>query len=217
MTAGFAASATAEPWVAYFNSKSGGYYAGIQWGAALDMPTLRPWNPIEVKQEYILMERNPYFWYVDTEGNQLPYFDYARIEAVGDTELLNLKFTAGDADVSLWWGTFNNIELYKANELTGGYTTLIASYPNECAGGMSFNQAYQDDKVIGDLLRNIDFRRAVSLGYDRQNMNDVLYFGLAEKHPTAPLKSMPWWSDTFWNEYYEFDQARRTRCWTTWG
>jgi len=201
VAAGFAASATAEPWVAYFNSKSGGYYSGIQWGAALDMPTLRPWNPIEVKQEYILMERNPYFWYVDTEGNQLPYFDYARIEAVGDTELLNLKLTAGDADVSLWWGTFNNIELYKANELSGGYTTLIASYPNECAGGMSFNQAYQDDMVIGDLLRNIDFRRAISLGYDRQNMNDVLYFGLAEKHPAAPLKSMPWWSDTFWNEY----------------
>jgi peptide/nickel transport system substrate-binding protein len=59
--------------------------------------------------------------------------------------------------------------------------------------------------VKGDLMRNIDFRRAVSLGINRDNWNEVLCFGLCEPHPYAPLKSMPWWSDTFWNEYYDYD------------
>lgn len=206
--AGFAGSDTAQPWVAYYRSKGGAYYTGIQWGAAMDFPSLRPWNPIEVTQEYILMERNPYFYYVDTEGNQLPYFDYYRVDAAADLQLYNLKLTAGEADVAMWFPQFDAMELYKANELSGGYTTLIASYPNECAGGFSFSQTYEEDMAIADLLRNIDFRRAVSLGYDRQDMNDTLYYGLAEKHPTAPLKSMPWWSDTFWNEYYDFDPDR---------
>ena len=206
--AGYAATDTAEPWRGYFFSKGGQFYRGVGWGDNLDMPTLRPYNPIEVTQEYILMERNPYFWYVDSEGNQLPYFDYYRVDMVADLQLYNLKLTAGEADVAMWFPQFDAMELYKANELAGGYQTLVASYPNECAGGFSFNQAYQEDMVIGDLLRNIDFRRAVSMGYDRDDMNDTLYLGLAEKHPTAPLKSMPWWSDTFWNEYYEYDLVK---------
>ena len=175
------------------------------------MPTVRPWNPVEVTQEYVLMERNPYFYMVDTEGNQLPYFDYVRIDAVGNVELYNLKLTSGDADVAMWFPTFENIELYKANELKAGYQVLIAKYANECAGSFAFNQAYQEDPVIGDLLRNIDFRRAISLGLNRDRMNQTLYFGLAEPHPTAPWKEMPWWSETFWNEYYQYDPARANR------
>jgi peptide/nickel transport system substrate-binding protein len=203
--AGFEGDAETPAWVGYFNSKGGQFYNGIQWGDNLDMPTVRPWNPVEVTQEYILMERNPYFWMVDTAGNQLPYFDYVRFDAVGDMELYNLKLTAGDADVAMWFPSFENMELYKANEADGEYTTLIAQYMNECAGAFAFNMGYQEDAAIGDLMRNIDFRRAISLGLDRENMNDVMYFGLAEPHPTAPWKDMPWWSESFWNEYYEYD------------
>jgi len=206
--AGFAPSETADAWVGYFSSKGGQFYSAVQWADNLDMPTVRAWNPIEVTAEYVLMERNPYFWMVDTAGNQLPYFDYYRVDGVGDPELYNLKLTAGDADVAMWFPTFENMELYKANELEGGYATLIAMYPNECAGSFGINQAYQEDMVLGDLLRDIDFRRAISLGMDRDNMNDVMYFGLAEPHPTAPWKQMPWWSETFWNEYYTYDVPR---------
>jgi len=36
-------------------------------------------------------ERNPYFWKVDTAGNQLPYIDRYIVEIVADSEVLVLK------------------------------------------------------------------------------------------------------------------------------
>ena len=37
-----------------------------------------PWVPVEYKtDELLIMRRNPYFWKVDEEGNQLPYIDEA--------------------------------------------------------------------------------------------------------------------------------------------
>ncbi len=205
---GFAATETAPAWVAYFNSKGGQYYSGIQWGDNLDMPVVRPWHPVEVTQEYILMERNPYFYMVDTAGNQLPYFDYLRVDVAGDVELYNLKLTAGEADVALWFPSFANMELYKANELSGNYQTLLAKSVAGVEGSLTFNVSYVEDMVVGDLMRNLDFRRAISLGMNRDKWNDVLCFGLCEPHPAAPLKSMPWWSDSFIDEYYAFDPDR---------
>ena len=42
------------------------------------------------------MERNPYFWWVDTEGRQLPYIDRVTFELVTDREVINLKASAGE-------------------------------------------------------------------------------------------------------------------------
>ena len=35
------------------------------------------------------LERNPYFWLVDTDGNQLPYLDELRRRFIPDSELMN--------------------------------------------------------------------------------------------------------------------------------
>src|SRR5262245_66289574 len=44
----------------------------------LPQGTLCPWDAVEYKtDELLVMRRNPYFWKVDEEGNQLPYIDEA--------------------------------------------------------------------------------------------------------------------------------------------
>jgi peptide/nickel transport system substrate-binding protein len=154
------------------------------------------------------MERNPYFWMIDTAGNQLPYFDYLRVDVAGDVELYNLKVTAGETDAALWFPDFANMELFKANELFGNYQTILAKDMSGVGGSLTFNVSYVEDMAVGDLMRDLDFRRAVSLGMDRDKWNEVLCFGLCEAHPAAPLKGMPWWSDSFMDEYYAYDPER---------
>ena len=46
-------------------------------------------------------ERNPYYWCVDKEGNQLPYIDKISMTGVQNAESLKLSFTSGKADFDL--------------------------------------------------------------------------------------------------------------------
>ncbi len=46
------------------------------------------------------MTRNPYYWKVDTAGNQLPYIDDVDIAIVADVEAATLKIIAGEVDLA---------------------------------------------------------------------------------------------------------------------
>ncbi|MDQ3397975.1 MAG: ABC transporter substrate-binding protein, partial [Deinococcota bacterium] len=46
------------------------------WHQTPDHPTLFAWHVVQYQPgERVIFERNPYYWKVDTEGNQLPYVD----------------------------------------------------------------------------------------------------------------------------------------------
>ena len=45
-----------------------------------------------------VFERNPYYWAVDTDGNQLPYIDKVQYTLAENLEVLNLRAIAGEFD-----------------------------------------------------------------------------------------------------------------------
>lgn len=47
----------------------------------------------------VVMTRNPYFWQVDTEGNQLPYIDEINFGISQDVESLMLNVISGKIDI----------------------------------------------------------------------------------------------------------------------
>ena len=51
------------------------YLLTIEPDTALSVPTLSPWVVTQVAKDYMMAERNPYFWAIDSEKNQLPYFN----------------------------------------------------------------------------------------------------------------------------------------------
>ncbi len=162
--AGFATDSASEAWVKLFGTKTGQVYDGIRWDPT--MPTVRPWNPIEITQAYLLLERNPYFHYVDKDGNQLPYFDQLRCDAVADLELYNLKITAGESDAGIWFPSFDKMELYKANETKGNYTTLIAKSLDVAPDPtcVFFNMTTPDETKRA-LFQSVEFRQAFFDGF----------------------------------------------------
>ena len=75
-----------ENWIDLWNTKK--RIAG--WGKLridLETPTLRPWLLKRKGVNWWELERNPYFFGVDTAGNQLPYIDRILITNVGNIEV----------------------------------------------------------------------------------------------------------------------------------
>ena len=156
-----------------------------------DLPSLQPWvNTTAPPSQRYVFARNPYFHRVDENGRQLPYIDRV-VMNVADGKLIPAKTGAGESDLQARRLTFNDYTFLKQNEKRNAKqvrlweTTKgakVALYPN-------LNTA---DPGWRALLRDVRFRRALSLAIDRHEINQVIYFGLATEgndtvHPRSPL------------------------------
>ena len=90
-----------EDWVGLFNKKASGPTDDTNnYFNNLDRPLLFPWVPTSVLggSTQMTMERNPYYWKVDTAGNQLPYIDEITGVSYQDNEARTLAMVSGDLD-----------------------------------------------------------------------------------------------------------------------
>lgn len=145
-------------------------------------PTLRPWNITSALTEQTLVfERNPYYWKVDAEGRQLPYID--KIEYATMDESLNAQeIMAGNIDLCGFGNEF--FPTYKAGENTGVYSIKNMVSPNWSLTDLELNQTYKDPQYAA-LFAEIDFRHALSIAVDREEMNNILYNGMATPSQAA--------------------------------
>ncbi len=96
-----AAEEGVEDWVGLFNKKASGPTDDTNnYFNNLDRPLLFPWIPTSVLggSTQMTMERNPYYWKVDTAGNQLPYIDNITGVSYQDNEARTLAMVSGDLD-----------------------------------------------------------------------------------------------------------------------
>lgn len=154
------------------------------------MPTLQPWFVTTAMPAIrFVFKRNPYFHRVDAAGVQLPYVDAIEV-AITDAGLVSAKTAAGDSDLQARGLSFGDITVLKANEGKGRYKVLawpiakgshLALYPNLNANDAGWRA----------LMRDVRFRRALSLGIDRADINKALFFGLATEGNNTVLKGSP--------------------------
>jgi peptide/nickel transport system substrate-binding protein len=138
--------------------------------------------------------RNPYYWRVDTEGNQLPYINEINVEIVSDEQTRILNCSQGKYDTAFRiCGGPNEIPFLAENAENGGYR-FLENYLNGAGAwpGYMVNQYYVEggknyendtpEKAaeIRELLRSKDFRQALSMGFDRQRVVDVAWGGIAD-------------------------------------
>ena len=66
--------------------------AKIDWQRNPDLPVLAPWKIVTpITGRTWTLERNPYYWEVDTAGNQLPYIDRVVMTHAENLEVVNLR------------------------------------------------------------------------------------------------------------------------------
>ncbi len=171
---------------------------------------LSPWVPTEVAGGNILiMERNPYYWRVDQEGNQLPYADRMIARRYLDRESIALGMIAGEIDFYLWEQQVGQYSVLKQQEGTGDYTVYITPV----TGGehnIVFNLDTPDEGLAA-LFSDPRFIRAVNHAVDREEAANLF---------TRPLITTLWanlpspgtsgYDEEIYSEYaasYDPDQA----------
>ncbi len=172
------------------------------------LPTLEPWVLVtEPPSERFVFERNPYFYRVDNAGHQLPYIDRVIVQ-IADGNLIPAKVGTGEATLAYRGLRFDNYTFLKEGEARGNYQvrlwqsgtgSKLALYPN-------LNVV---DPVMRELNRDVRFRRALSLGINRDQINQVIYFGLGLPMANAPLPESPLYREEYANAWaiYDPDQA----------
>ena len=71
------------------------------------------------------LERNPYFWQVDTEGNQLPYIDKIQLPLGENLEVVNLRAIAGEYDEMGRHMDMPKLPVFLENQQKGGYKVVL--------------------------------------------------------------------------------------------
>ena len=156
-----------------------------------ELPTLQPWVAATKGQSSRkLFVRNAYYHRIDSNGVQLPYIDVVEMSVVG-AGLVAAKSNAGEADLQARGLDFRAVSILKKGESDGapyrtflwanGAASQITLYPN-------LNFA---DPVWRKVMRDVRFRRALSMGIDRHMINRALYFGLAKEGGMTALERSP--------------------------
>src|SRR5260221_1769142 len=169
-----------------------------------DLPSLNPWvnTTASPAQRYVFL-RNPYYHRIDEKGQQLPYIDKV-IFTQAATNLVPAKAGLGEADLQPRYLNMRDYTfLQKSAKGSGvevrlwesGSGSQLALYPNLNA----------NDEDWRKLMRDVRFRRALSLGIDRSELNEVVYIGLATPSNNTIMKRSELFKPDYAKKWAQYD------------
>ncbi|MGX9416860.1 ABC transporter substrate-binding protein [Vibrio sp. RC27] len=173
-----------------------------------DLPVLYTWvyntDPQELKQSAV---RNPYYWKVDTEGNQLPYIDSMTWPQAAEPQVRILKALAGEVDIDRISKLTSDFTALKKGEKAGNYKTRLMDLSDHANMLVLIpNQDYTgDDMEVKRLMQDKSFRQAISLGIDRDTQNQILGVGLSAPAQSVILPESPGGSEATSTKYTKLD------------
>lgn len=173
-----------------------------------DRPVLRPWilvEPFGDGLDRVAYERNPYYWKVDTDGNQLPYIDRVEIQLVQDAQVLNLMALDGAFDWQLKdVAPLDQLSMFRENEERGSYRLVEVSSPVSAFAAYYFNLSHSD-AFLNELFHQADFRKAMSHAIDRQTIVELVHFGITSPRQPSPFENTPFYDENLTNAAITFD------------
>ncbi|RTR02976.1 ABC transporter substrate-binding protein [Halomonas nitroreducens] len=148
----------------------------------LPIPTMGAWVPTEYRSdELVLMRRNPYYWKVDSAGNQLPYVDEMQFKLTTWSDR-TVQAVAGSADFSNMENPANYVSALQRAHAEEAPARLEFG-PRTVGWSLDLNLAEEmgtdDDRqrAIRQLNRQLTFRQALSHAIDRQALGQSLVRG----------------------------------------
>jgi peptide/nickel transport system substrate-binding protein len=200
-----AKQAGARNWATLHNKKEAMYQNDNP-----EQPTLQPWVlKTKPPSDRMVFERNPFYYRVDSAGQQLPYIDRV-VYSISNSKIIPAKTGAGESDLQARYLSFDDYTFLKAGEAQNGYKVLLwrtgpgsqlALYPN-------LNVA---DDAWRAVLRDVRFRRALSLATNRHEINQAIYFGLAIEGQNTILPASPLYRPEYRSAWASYDLAQANR------
>lgn len=174
-----------------------------------DMPTICAWmTKVPAPGKRFIMERNPYYWKVDTAGKQLPYIDTIVHDLQAEAQTILLKAVAGEIDMQgRRLGGMQNSVLLLASLPTGKYR-LVPKSSTASVGLLLAPNINHKDPVMKEIFSNPSFRKALSLAINRNEINKIIFRGKGELRQAAPLKESEFYSPTYEKAFIEYDPSQ---------
>jgi len=149
-----------------------------------DCPTMTGWMLQKYNQgTNSIWTRNPYYYVVDKEGNQLPYLDGIVMTNVQDPQVFRLRIQQGKVDY-VHGGhtplTLADVSTLKASQATSKLNMALWDGGDGSGTSWFFNYDYIDPK-IRKVIREPQFRQALSHATDRPTIQKAVYFDTGEK------------------------------------
>lgn len=193
----------ADTEAAGFNSWSEYYTDRRWWYLNPDLPSVGPWTAgNELSNELFIMERNPYFPFVDADGQQLPYVDHVHHRLFETPDVFELRIINGEIDFQGRHVSLDSFTLFKENEEKGDYSVYLGYASGHTA--IQLNQTTKEPR-LRELFQNRDVRIALSVSVDRETLNDLVFDGLLTPRQYSPLSSSPQSNPEQAGAYIQYD------------
>ncbi len=171
-------------------------------------PVLEPYVTVKETTEGRHFVANPYFFAVDTTGRQLPYISEIDETYANDKQVRILKLINGEVDYKTQSLDLTMAPILLENQKKGDYTVVLK--PTIAFPTFSFNVTSADPekrKIFGDLR----FRKAMSMAINREEINEVAYFGQGKPMQYIAFSPRPDFIDAKWEKFairFDRDAAR---------
>ncbi len=172
------------------------------WWFNPDMPVLTAWRVVTPPPaETVVMERNPYYYAVDPEGNQLPYIDRIEHRLFQNPEALNLMVVQGEIDLQSRHLSPADFTFFKENEKAGNYQVVTWTKASTWTIYPNLNTP---DEGLRALFEDRRFREALNIAIDRDTINELAFSGLGEARQAGPVSGSPFFDaklEKLWTQY----------------
>jgi peptide/nickel transport system substrate-binding protein len=195
-----------KTWAELFNARLGAHCQSV-WSDE-NRPNIYAWvvdKGYSPNATQLTFSRNPYYWKVDSAGNQYPYIDKITVDVVQDVSALVLKATNGEIDYQARsFNTDPNKPVLFDNQKKGDYrlVSLIKGQSNTVA--IHFNMTSKD-AVKRAVFQIKDFRIAMSYAINRQEMIDTIFVSQGKAAQPAPLEGTAFYNKQLATQYTEYD------------
>lgn len=170
------------------------------------IPRLSAWVPVEwIRGQKVVYKRNPYYWKIDSAGNQLPYADRLLFSIIPESQMILLKFTNGEIDLFGENFEAEMVPAAKAEEKRGLFQLRQAGpvrgptlYLNWDAPSPALQKAFREKNV----------RIALSHAIKREEIGRIAYNSLLVPSGYSFGPGSPYYSAEAAQKYSSYDPQK---------
>jgi peptide/nickel transport system substrate-binding protein len=184
----------------------GAYQSGAfdkAWGIGMSPADFAGLGPFKLKEyvpgQRIVLDRNPYYWKQDRNGQRLPYVDEVVFLFVASEDAQAIRFQAGDTDLLTHFSSENYAVLEKQQSSRHYHL-------DDLGAGLEYNFLFFNlndlsSKSLPEIARkqawfqDVRFRQAVSAAIDRDSLVHLVYGGRAAPLWTQVTPGNKLWMD----------------------
>ena len=173
-----------------------------------DRPSLDAWiidAPYTATATEVTFVRNPYYWKVDSAGNQLPYIDRLALRVSESVDDLVLRAMNGEIDFQdRHIALLSNKPLFFDNQEAGDYR-LIDTFSDAYNTMVIALNLTHPDPALREAFNNRDFRVGLSHALDRQEIIDAVFIGQGQPFQIGARPESRHYHERLATQYTDYD------------